>query len=99
MYTMGFYWFIGYMKGLIKGLILVEGNSFGRELATKKYHMIKRDALDKLSRTNTRVFEEEELMTINIDSSEQSRARLQLQPTLGARAPPHLTSGGGLRLA
>ena len=28
-------------------MILVEGNSFGRELATKKYHMIKRDALDK----------------------------------------------------
>ena len=34
-----------------------------------------------LSETNTRVPEEEELMVINIDSSEQSRARLQLQPT------------------
>ena len=33
-----------------------------------------------LSETNTRV-PEEELMVINIDSSEQSRARLQLQPT------------------
>ena len=31
--------------------------------------------------TNTRVPEEEGLMVINIDSSEQSRARLQLQPT------------------
>ena len=34
-----------------------------------------------LSGTNTRVPEEEELMVINIDLSEQSRARLQLQPT------------------
>ena len=34
-----------------------------------------------MSGTNTRVPEEEELMVINIDSSEQSRARLQLQPT------------------
>ena len=33
-----------------------------------------------LSGTNTRVPEEEELITINIDSSEQSRVRLQLQP-------------------
>ena len=33
-----------------------------------------------LSETNTRV-PEEELMVINIDSSEESRARLQLQPT------------------
>ena len=31
-----------------------------------------------MSGTNTRVPEEEELMTINIDSSEQSRARLRL---------------------
>ena len=38
-------------------------------------------------------------MTINIDSSEQSRARLQLQPTPGAQAPPRPTSGSGLRLA
>ena len=34
-----------------------------------------------LSGTNTRVPKEEELMVINIDSSEQSRVRLQLQPT------------------
>ena len=34
-------------------------------------------------------------MVINIDSSEQSRARLQLQPTIGAWAPPHATSGSG----
>ena len=38
-------------------------------------------------------------MTINIDSSEQSRARLQLQPTLGTWAPPRPTSRGGLPLA
>ena len=31
--------------------------------------------------TNIRVPEEEELMIINIDSSKQLRARLQLQPT------------------
>ena len=47
-------------------------------------------------------------MVINIDSFEQSRARLQLQPTprcagsaspdLRGWAPPRLTSGGGLRL-
>ena len=49
--------------------------------------------------TNTRVPEEEELMTINIDSSEQSRARLQLQPTLGAQAPLLSTSGSAFRLA
>ena len=57
--------------------------------------------------TNTRVTEEEELMVINTDSTKQSRVRLQLQPTLGARAlprptlrpwaPPRPTSGGGLR--
>lgn len=35
----------------------------------------------ELSGTNTWVPEDEELMTINIDSSKQSRARLQLQPT------------------
>ena len=52
-----------------------------------------------LSGTNTRVPKEEELIVINIDSSEQSRARLRLQPTPGARAPPRLTSGGGLHLA
>ena len=40
-----------------------------------------------MSGTNTRVPEEEELMTINIDSSEQSRARLQLQST-----PQHASS-------
>ena len=34
-----------------------------------------------VSGTNTRVPEEEKLMVINIDSTEQSRARLQLQPT------------------
>ena len=34
-----------------------------------------------LSGTNTRVPKEEELMVINIDSTEQSRARLQFQPT------------------
>ena len=34
-------------------------------------------------------------MVINIDSSEQSSARLQLQPTLGARAPPRSASGSG----
>ena len=34
-------------------------------------------------------------MVINIDSSEQSRARLQLQLTPGARAPPRPTSGKG----
>ena len=35
------------------------------------------------SETNTRVPKEEELITINIDTSEQSRARLQLQTTPG----------------
>ena len=34
-------------------------------------------------------------MVINIDSSEQSRAKIQLQPTLGARAPPRPTSRSG----
>ena len=34
-----------------------------------------------LSGTNTRVPKEEELMVINIDSSEQSRVQLQLQLT------------------
>ena len=48
-------------------------------------------ARELLSGTNTRVPKEEEIMTINIDSSEQSRARLQLQPTLGAKAPTCLT--------
>ena len=45
-----------------------------------------------LSGTNTRVPEEEELMIINIDSSEQSRARLQLQltPGCGGSASPGL---------
>ena len=38
-------------------------------------------------------------MVINIDSSEQSRARLQLQPTLDVWAPPRPTSEEGLRLA
>ena len=61
-----------------------------------------------LSRTNTMVHEEE-LITINIDSSEQSRARLWLQPTtrrasstspdLWGWTPPRPTSGVGLRLA
>ena len=37
-------------------------------------------------------------MIINIDSSEQTRARLQLQPTLDARAPPRPASEGRLRL-
>ena len=45
--------------------------------------------------TNTRVTKEEELITINIDSFEQSRARLQLQPTPRCKAPPHLASGMG----
>ena len=67
------------------------------------------DGGGQVSGTNTRVPEEEELMVINIDSSEQSRARLQLQltpryagsasPDLWGQAPPHLTSWGGLRLA
>ena len=35
----------------------------------------------QVSRTNTRVSKEKELMTINIDSSKQSRARLNFQPT------------------
>ena len=52
-----------------------------------------------LSGTNTRVPKEEELMVINIDSTEQSRARLQLQLTPGARALPRPTSGGGLHCA
>ena len=62
-----------------------------------------------MSGTNTRVHEEEELMVINIDSTEQSRARLQLQLTprcassasldLRGRAPPHPTLGFVLRLA
>ena len=34
-------------------------------------------------------------MTINIDSSEQSRTRLQLQPTPGAQAPLRPASGRG----
>ena len=50
-----------------------------------------------MSGTNTRVSEEEELITINIDSSEQSRAQLQLQPRTWALPRP--TSGGGLHLA
>ena len=45
----------------------------------------------KVSGANTKVPEEEELMVINIDSSEQSRARLQLQPTPMPRAPPRPT--------
>ena len=54
-----------------------------------------------LSRTNTRVPEKEELITININSSKQSRALLQLQltprcvssasPGLWGRAPPRPT--------
>ena len=38
-------------------------------------------------------------MVINIDSSEQSRARLQLQPTPCVKASPHPTLGFALRLA
>ena len=34
-----------------------------------------------MSEINTRVPEEDELIVINIDSFERSRARLQLQPT------------------
>ena len=34
-------------------------------------------------------------MVINIDSTEQSRARLQLRSTPGARAPPRPTPKGG----
>ena len=34
-------------------------------------------------------------MVINVDSSKQSRARLQLQPTPGAWASPCPTSGSG----
>ena len=49
----------------------------------------------KLSGTNTSV-SEEELMIINIDSSEQSRARLQLQPTprcVGSSSPDPEAAG------
>ena len=49
--------------------------------------------------TNTRVPKEEELMTINIDSSEQSRVRLQLQPTPSVQTPPRPTLEGWLHLA
>ena len=37
-----------------------------------------------LSRTNTRVPEEEELMTSNIDSSERPRARLHCLPSFAS---------------
>ena len=57
-----------------------------------------------VSRTNTRVPEEEELITINVNSSERSRARLQLlstpryassaSPGLRGLAPSHPTSEG-----
>ena len=45
-----------------------------------------------LSGTNTRVPEEEDLMVINIDSTEQSRARLQLQsiPRCAGSTSPNL---------
>ena len=47
-----------------------------------------------MSRTNTRVPEEEELITINVDSSERSRARLHL--LLSSASSDH--RGHGLRL-
>ena len=54
--------------------------------------------LTHLSGNNTRVPEEEELITVNIDTSEQSRAQLQLQltPRCGGSTSPDLWVGGSV---
>ena len=69
------------------------------KIAPRQFYLNHLGAQGLLSRIDSMVPEEEELMTINIDSSEQSRARLQLQPTPCVKASPHPTLGFALRLA
>ena len=84
------------------------------EKCPRRFYSNRPRARGLLSGTNTRVPEEEELITINVDPSERSRARLHLllgsasvdtkavgsiSPDPRGRAPPRLTSAGWLRLA